>query len=131
MCIRDRVGHGGTLRADGNVNAEHALALLVDDGIGRDGGLAGLAVAADQLTLAAADGDHGVDGLDAGLQGLLNRLAVDDAGSAALNGAVLGLSLIHIYAVCAACGKACKVPFQPREDRPVYCSDCFARMKQN
>ena len=24
-------------------------------------------------------------------------------------------------AVCAACGKACKVPFQPREDRPVYC----------
>ena len=26
---------------------------------------------------------------------------------------------------------ACKVPFQPREDRPVYCSDCFARMKQN
>ena len=20
---------------------------------------------------------------------------------------------------------------QPREDRPVYCSDCFARMKQN
>ena len=34
-------------------------------------------------------------------------------------------------AVCADCGKACKVPFQPREDRPVYCSDCFARMKQN
>ena len=27
--------------------------------------------------------------------------------------------------------KPCKVPFQPREDRPVYCSDCFARMKQN
>ena len=34
-------------------------------------------------------------------------------------------------AVCAACGKACKVPFQPREDRPVYCSECFAKMKQN
>ena len=33
--------------------------------------------------------------------------------------------------VCKDCGKACKVPFQPREDRPVYCSDCFARMKQN
>lgn len=29
-------------------------------------------------------------------------------------------------AVCAACGKTCKVPFQPRDDRPVYCSDCFA-----
>ena len=29
-------------------------------------------------------------------------------------------------AVCAECGKATKVPFQPREDRPVYCSECFA-----
>lgn len=29
-------------------------------------------------------------------------------------------------AVCAACGKPCKVPFEPRNDRPVYCSDCFA-----
>ena len=34
-------------------------------------------------------------------------------------------------AVCASCGKACKVPFQPREDRPVYCSECFAKMRQN
>ena len=34
-------------------------------------------------------------------------------------------------AVCASCGKTCKVPFQPREDRPVYCSECFAKMKQN
>ena len=32
-------------------------------------------------------------------------------------------------AVCAACGKEAKVPFQPREDRPVYCSECFAKMK--
>lgn len=30
-------------------------------------------------------------------------------------------------AVCAACGKPCKVPFEPRNDRPVYCSDCFRR----
>ena len=34
-------------------------------------------------------------------------------------------------ATCASCGKACKVPFQPREDRPVYCSECFAKMKEN
>mgnify|MGYP002801545311 CR=1 FL=1 len=33
-------------------------------------------------------------------------------------------------AVCAECGKPCKVPFQPREDRPVYCSECFAKMKE-
>ena len=28
-------------------------------------------------------------------------------------------------AVCAQCGKDTEVPFQPRGDRPVYCSDCF------
>lgn len=27
--------------------------------------------------------------------------------------------------VCASCGKETQVPFQPRGDRPVYCSDCF------
>lgn len=32
-------------------------------------------------------------------------------------------------ATCASCGAEAKVPFQPREDRPVYCSDCFAKMK--
>ena len=30
-------------------------------------------------------------------------------------------------AVCAECGKPCKVPFEPRDDRPVYCSDCFKK----
>lgn len=29
-------------------------------------------------------------------------------------------------AVCAECGAPCKVPFQPRDDRPVYCSECFS-----
>src|SRR5713101_920514 len=28
-------------------------------------------------------------------------------------------------ATCASCGKEAQVPFQPREDRPVYCSDCY------
>jgi CxxC-x17-CxxC domain-containing protein len=28
-------------------------------------------------------------------------------------------------ALCASCGKTARVPFQPRGDRPVYCSDCF------
>ncbi len=32
-------------------------------------------------------------------------------------------------AVCASCGKEAVVPFKPREDRPVYCSECFAKMK--
>ena len=28
-------------------------------------------------------------------------------------------------AVCTECGKPCQVPFQPRGDKPVLCSDCF------
>lgn len=32
-------------------------------------------------------------------------------------------------AVCAGCGKACEVPFEPREGRPVYCSDCYRKNK--
>ncbi len=32
-------------------------------------------------------------------------------------------------ATCAQCGKATQVPFQPRDDRPVYCSDCFSAMR--
>ena len=31
--------------------------------------------------------------------------------------------------VCAECGKDATVPFQPRGDRPVYCSDCFNRQR--
>ena len=31
---------------------------------------------------------------------------------------------------CAKCGKEAKVPFQPSNDRPVYCSECYAQMKQ-
>ncbi len=26
---------------------------------------------------------------------------------------------------CSACGRQTQVPFEPRGDRPVYCSDCF------
>jgi len=100
-----KVCHGGALLADGNVNADDVLALLVDDGIGCDGGLAGLTVTDDQLTLAASDGDHGVDGLDAGLQRFLDRLAVDDAGCAALNGAELG----GLDGACAVDGLAQRV----------------------
>ena len=32
-------------------------------------------------------------------------------------------------AVCASCGKEARVPFKPRDDRPVYCSECFAKMR--
>jgi CxxC-x17-CxxC domain-containing protein len=29
-------------------------------------------------------------------------------------------------AVCAQCGKECQVPFQPRQGKPVYCSECYS-----
>jgi CxxC-x17-CxxC domain-containing protein len=32
-------------------------------------------------------------------------------------------------AVCASCGQQTTVPFIPREDRPVYCSDCFQEQR--
>ena len=32
--------------------------------------------------------------------------------------------------VCAKCGKEAKVPFQPQNDRPVYCSECYESMKK-
>ena len=32
-------------------------------------------------------------------------------------------------AVCSQCGKETMVPFQPRGDKPVYCSDCFAERR--
>ena len=32
-------------------------------------------------------------------------------------------------AVCAECGKETEVPFEPREDRPVYCRDCFRKVR--
>ena len=33
-------------------------------------------------------------------------------------------------ATCAECGQNTEVPFQPREDRPVYCRDCYNKMKK-
>lgn len=33
--------------------------------------------------------------------------------------------------VCAQCGVETEVPFEPREDRPVYCSDCYNKIKMN
>ena len=32
-------------------------------------------------------------------------------------------------AKCAECGKDTQVPFQPRGDRPVYCSDCYRKVR--
>ncbi|MDD3014724.1 MAG: zinc-ribbon domain containing protein [Candidatus Gastranaerophilales bacterium] len=31
--------------------------------------------------------------------------------------------------ICAGCGCETQVPFQPTGDRPVYCRDCYNKMK--
>jgi CxxC-x17-CxxC domain-containing protein len=33
-------------------------------------------------------------------------------------------------ATCASCGKDCEVPFEPRDGRPVYCSDCYTPVRR-
>ena len=32
-------------------------------------------------------------------------------------------------ATCSECGNEARVPFQPRGDKPVYCSDCFSKQR--
>ena len=32
-------------------------------------------------------------------------------------------------ATCAQCGEQTEVPFQPKQDRPVYCSNCYNSIK--
>ncbi len=32
---------------------------------------------------------------------------------------------------CSQCGKQTEVPFEPRGDRPVYCSDCYRKVKSH
>ena len=34
-------------------------------------------------------------------------------------------------ATCSSCGMVAEVPFQPRNDKPVYCRDCFSTRRSN
>src|SRR6185369_2024555 len=94
----DDLRDGRALLTDGDVDAVELLALLaalvdfllVDEGVERDCGLTGLAVTDDQLALAAANRYEGVERLEAGLHGLVHRLARDDAWRLHLDAAALG-----------------------------------------
>ena len=70
--LPDELGDGGSLLSNSNVDARKGLGLglLVNNGVNSEGGLSGLAIADDELTLATADGDEGIDGLEAGKHGL-------------------------------------------------------------
>ena len=74
----------GLLLADGHIEAEDRLirlvgGLLVDDRVDGESGLAGLAVADDQLPLPPADRDHRVDRLDSCLHRFLDGLTNHDS----------------------------------------------------
>ena len=95
----DELRHGRALLPDGDVDAVELVALgrvggvrrlLVEEGVEDDGGLAGLAIADDQLALAAADRDQRVDGLEAGRHRLVHRLARQDARRLDVDAAALG-----------------------------------------
>src|SRR5206468_1464294 len=77
------------LLPDRDVDADHVLAALVEDRVDADRGLARRPVADDQLALAPADRDHRVDRLQAGLERLLHRLPLHDAGRLELQRAAL------------------------------------------
>src|SRR6185437_8646688 len=82
-------GNGGSLLPDGDIDTIYRLTgfeefFLIDDGVDSDRRFTRLTVADDQLTLTTANGDHGVDSLDARLQRLFYRLTKDYAGGLTL-----------------------------------------------
>ena len=75
------LGDLSLLLPDRHVDADDALALLIDDRVQNEGSFTGLAVADDQFALATTDRDHRVNRLDAGLKRGIDVLAQDDAGA--------------------------------------------------
>ena len=77
----DDLSDGGSLLANGDVNAEKLLlvvtgfveSLLVDDGVNGNCGFAGLTIANDQLTLTTTNGYQRIDGLDASLKKIFKK----------------------------------------------------------
>ena len=57
------------------------------------------------------------------------RARRDDRGySSSGSGGGYGRARREMFPVtCAQCGVQTEVPFQPRGDRPVYCSDCYSK----
>src|SRR3569833_2243379 len=88
--LAHHVGDRGGLLAHRHVDALTAGALLIDDGVDRDRGRAGLAVADEQFALTAADRHHRIDGLQAGLHGLVDRFTFDHARRDLFDGRAAG-----------------------------------------
>ena len=85
----DKLRYSRALLSDSDVDAVQFLilvltlvpTLLVKNRVDGNGGLAGLTVTDDELTLTTSDGHHGVNGLNAGHHRLVHRATREDARS--------------------------------------------------
>ena len=65
-------------------------------------------------------------------KGLTNepqRCATCRAAAKRTRSAATGGGREYHAAVCNGCGGQAMVPFEPRNDRPVYCSSCFDKVR--
>ncbi len=53
------------------------------------------------------------------------RRASGGSGGYSSGGSGYGGAREMFTATCSQCGQEARVPFQPRGDKPVYCSSCF------
>ncbi len=81
---RDDVSHGRRLLPDRTVDAGDITALLREDGVDRERGLAELPVADDELSLTASDRHERIDRLHPGVKRHVDRTPLDDSGGGPL-----------------------------------------------
>lgn len=65
-------------------------------------------------------------------RGLVNepgRCPACRAAAKAARGERAGVPREMFVATCAECGRPARLPFQPRLDKPVYCSSCFDKVR--
>lgn len=94
----DELGNSGTLLSDSDVDTVELLglvlsvvpSLLVEHGIEGDGGLSGLTITNDQLTLATSDRNHGIDGLETSLDWLVDGVTWENTWGLELGTTLLG-----------------------------------------
>src|SRR5581483_9724553 len=59
------------------------------------------------------------------------RRSERNGGGSSYGGGGYGGQREMFSVTCSQCGKEAQVPFQPRGDRPVYCSTCFSQRRND
>ena len=87
--------------------------------------------AADSYSRSSYQNHTGADGESYDDRHSFSRGSYNDRGSYSSRGGYdRGEREMHSVE-CSACGREAQVPFVPRGDRPVYCSDCFRQQRQS